>query len=186
MSILLWPVAILVFLAWSLAAWIAYSLSDWLAGLVASAASGVLSAELGPWAQWLLSSMGDIIQIAIAVLWGIIGLLILWSPIWLRRRRRQGFMEGAVNHGQGLASEARNADRAVPRYEPVQQSYASGRASRGDEWRHGGWRDREAWRDRFSEGRRDLDDLRFLARDLADKYRSKKWKKRRHRDDDDD
>lgn len=185
MGLLLWPVAILVFLAWSLAAWIVYSLSDWLAGLLANAASGILSADLGPWAQWLLNSLGDIIQIGVIVLWGIVSVMILWSPVWLRRRRNQSFLAGAPDYSRQRNQPAAPAYEPVPRYEPL-PTQPAGRPWRGDEWRHGGWRDRDAWRDRFSQGRRDLDELRYMAREYADRYRSKKKWKKKYRDDDDD
>jgi hypothetical protein len=88
MGLLLWPAAIFGFLVCSLIAWALFHLSDGLAALVAGAFSSILSADLGPWAAWVLASLGDIIQGLVVVTWGLVGLAILAVPFWLRRRRR--------------------------------------------------------------------------------------------------
>ncbi len=158
MSLILWPIALLIFAVWSLASLLLFGASDWLAGLIGSLSAGILSADLGPWAQWLMSSLGNVIQIGVVVLWAIVGVLILAMPLIVRRRRRQ------------------------PKYAPV--GYESGYRDRG--MREGGWRDRNAWRERARYGSAEFEQLRHMARDMADAYRERKWKKKKYKKWDDD
>jgi hypothetical protein len=170
MSVLLWPIAILAFLAWSLASWLIYGASDWLAGLVGGAMSGILSDTFGPWAQWVMNSLGNVIQIGVVAIWAIIGLLILSAPILLRRARRKP--EYAHRGYTPAGYDSRPDGRPDSHYE-----------DRG--WRDGGWKDRDAWRHRAQHSRSDFEDLRYLAKDMVEKYRDGKWKKKKKKWDDD-
>ncbi len=158
MRLLLWPVAMLLLIVWSLVAWLLFGASDWLAGLVGSASAGILSADLGPWAQWLTESLGTIVQIGIVAVWAVVAIFILSLPFLLRRKHSR------------------------PEYVPA--GYEQGFRDRG--FRHGGWRDRDAWRDRTRYGYAELGELRHMALDMADQYRDKKWKKKKYRDKDRD
>jgi len=157
MSLLLWPVAIVAFLAWSLAAWLLYGASDWLAAIAGAAMSGILAETLGPWAQWIMASLGDMIQIGIVAIWAIVGLLILVAPLVLRRLRRK------------------------PEYAHRSYGYDSYRHDprAGHDGRDGGWR-KHTQQTRF-----DFDDLRYLASGMVEKYRDKKFQKKRKKWDDD-
>jgi hypothetical protein len=155
MSFILWPAAVLVFIVWSLASLLLFGASEWLAGLIGSMSAGILSADLGPWAQALTNGLGNIIQVGVVALWAIVGLAILSIPIILRRRRMQ----------PRYASEPSYHDRGL---------------------RNGGWRDQEAWRERARYGSSELAHLRHIGRDMADAYRTKKWKKKKNKKWDDD
>lgn len=195
MGILLWPVALLAFLAWSLAAWIAFGLSDWLAGLLGTSLAGLLTADLGPWAAWLLASLGKIVQAVIMVVWAVVGLFLLASPVLLRRRRRAEAM--AAQQGGDWVGQPQV--QPIPQRGPAYGGYRPAPAGgHGFGWRRDHdhdddddddrgkrrWRDREAWRRRFEPAMGDFRDLRGIASDMAGRYRGKKW--RRKRDDDDD
>lgn len=149
MGLLLWPIALLVFLAWSLAAFVVYGLSDWIAGLVGSAFSGILSADLGPWAAWLMSSLGNIVQFGVIVIWASVSLLIFAAPMLLRRRQKIVYVERGT---------------------PDRWSASA--------WRGEDWRGRDKWRERVAHGRDDMRDLRHIADDMVAKFRKKKWKKK--------
>lgn len=151
MSILLWPIAIVVFLLWSLVAWIAYGLSDWAAGLVAAGAAGILSADLGPWAAWLLASLGDLVQIGVVIAWLAIGALILASPMLVRRTLSSRVDTYGYRHDGYDRHHAYDDDR---------RGY-----SRDDGWRKG-------------RGMDDLRELRHLAEDMVSRYRGKRWTKK--------
>jgi hypothetical protein len=157
MGLLLWPVAIAAFLAWTLASWLLYGASDWLAGIAGGAMSGILSEALGPWAQWIMASLGNVIQIGIAAIWAIVSILILSAPLLLRRIRSK------------------------PEY--ASRSYGHdnyGHDPRTDR----GWRD-SGWRNRAQQTRVDFDDLRVFANGMVDKYRDKKFSKKKRKWDDD-
>lgn len=156
MSLVLWPVAIVAFLAWTLAAWLLYGASDWLAAIVGSAVSGVLSEALGPWAQWIMASLGDVIQIGIAAVWAIVGLLILSLPVLLQRLRRKPEYAQRGYGNAGYGSHPGN-DR---------------------NWRDGGWRNHAR------QSRMEFDELRHYASDMIEKYRGKKFRKKRKKWDD--
>lgn len=200
MGLLLWPVALLVLLAWSFTAWVAFGLSDWIAGLVGSAFGGILSAELGPWAAWITSSLGNIVQAAIVAVWAVGGLFILSAPIMLRRRRRAeattAGTEWQPSAPPPLAGERRGT--FLPRNGPQYGGgYAGGPApapagpSHGwrrdddddDDDKKRRWRDKEAWKRRMEPAMGDLRDLRSIAWEMAHKYRGKKWKKKKDWDD---
>lgn len=195
MGILLWPVALLAFLAWSLAALIAFGLSDWLAGLLGAALAGILTADLGPWAAWLLASLGKIVQAVVVVGWAVVGLFILAAPVLLRRRRRAEAMAGAA--GDGWVGQPHVQPR--PQHGPAYGGYRPAPAGgHGHDWRRDReddddddddrrkrrWRDKDAWRRRFEPAMGDFRDLRGIAYEMAGRYRGKRWKKKR--DDDDD
>jgi hypothetical protein len=162
MGLLLWPVAVLVFLVWSGAAWLLYALSDGIAQLAAGLLAGVVPAELEPWSQWLMASLGGIIKIAIVVAWAVLGLAILSSPVWLRSARQ--------------------------RYAPVPAGPYGDRHRDWDDDRHRGWDrdgdgrhgrcDSDRKRGRFSKHYEELEHLKHLASDFARRYRGKgDWKK---------
>ncbi len=157
MSLVLWPVAIVAFLAWSLASWLLYGASDWLAAVAGGAMSGVLSETLGPWAQWIMASLGNVIQIGIVAIWAIVGLLILSAPVLLRRMRQQP-QYAQRGYGHGSYGHDPRADR---------------------NWRDGGWRNHA------QQTRVDFDELRHYANDMIEKYREKKFRKKRKKWDDD-
>lgn len=169
MGLVLWPAALVVFLVWSLVAWLLYSMSDWVAGVVGSALSGVLTADLGPWAEWVLASLGNIIQGGVAVAWAVVGLVILSAPVWLRR------MTGGERAyaGGGFEDRLDRGDRWVGRAERDGGGYGGRREDPDQRRRSGGF---------------DLDRLRHMAGDLTGKYGKygKRKRKKRDRDDDDD
>jgi hypothetical protein len=88
MGLLLWPIALVVFVAWSLFAWLMYGLSEGAAALLAGAMTGILSADLGPWAAWIMASLGGLLQIAVLIVWALVSLAIFAAPVLLRRKRR--------------------------------------------------------------------------------------------------
>lgn len=160
MSLLLWPVVVVLFLVWSFAAWLLYSLSDWAAAIVSSAMGGILSPELGSWAQWLSTSLGDILQVLVVVTWAVLGLAILSAPAWIgrlvRRNERRPFLSGVRPSGGHDWRERRGRDGDDCGHD------------RRDDWKRG----KRDWRG-------DLEDLRHLAYGFGKKYGSKKkWKKK--------
>lgn len=154
-----WSLAVVAFLIWSLAAWLAFSLSDWLASLAAELVKPMLAPELGAWAQWLSTSLGDAIQVVVVIAWLAVGLAILMAPVWLKRL------------GGG------------PRYSPsggAPDPYRDERDWRGDRETS---RHRNYWREWSGPSRRELEDARRLAKDMVAKF---KHRKKRNRDWDDD
>lgn len=173
MRLVLWPLAVVAFLVWSFAAWVLYSLSDWAAGILASLMGGVLSAELGPWAQWVSSSLGDVLQVLIVVTWAVLGMAILTAPAWTRRLVRRSSSAAYVPGTDPRAGRWRE-----------REAWKDGGRWREDMERREGRSDREDWddrddrRDRRGYVRPEFDRLRHLAHDMGRKYGLKKWKKK--------
>lgn len=116
MGLILWPAALLVLLFWSLAAWIIFGLSDWAASQVAAGLSGVLTAELGPWAAWIIGSLGTLIKVGIVAVWAIVGFGILGAPLWLRRQRRAGNIPDTYMHDRSSRDHPAWQQRADQSY----------------------------------------------------------------------
>ena len=161
MSFLFWLAALFLFVVWSMVAWLLFAGSDWIAGILATAFGGLLSAELGPWAQWLSTGLGDIVQVVVGLTWAIVGLAILSAPVWAGRllARRERYVGG--DRRVAVVGDA-------PGY---QHRWSD------DGWKQKGWRDRDAWKGRYERGRHELDELRHMASDMVGKYRKKKKKK---------
>ncbi len=172
MGLFLWPAAVLLFLFWSLAAWVMFGLSEWAAGLVSGVVGGVLSAELGPWAAWLLGSLGNIIQFGVVAVWAIVSLLIFAAPLWLRRQRRAGRIPETYAQGYGFQTNPANYDRGKRRDDDDDDD-DDHRQERGKKRR-----DRDAWQQRVNQSYAEVSFLRDAARDLVGKYRHKKSKKK--------
>jgi hypothetical protein len=119
MGLILWPAALLVLLFWSLAAWIIFGLSDWAASQVAAGLGGILTAELGPWAAWIIGSLGTLIKIGIVAFWGIVSFGILGAPLWLRRQRRAGNIPESYMHDRSSRGSPAWRQRADQGYEEI-------------------------------------------------------------------
>ena len=121
----------------------------------------VLPLDLGPWAKWVLESLGGLVQIGVVATWAIVGFAILAAPVWLLRRRRvshAGPVMGSGDAGWGRGDER---DRQMP------------------------WRSRDGWKRGAAESYDELRRLRELATGMVDNYRSskrKKWEKKRRKD----
>jgi hypothetical protein len=181
MGLILWPAALLLFLFWSLAAWIVFGLSDWLASLVAGAAGGLLATEIGPWASWIINSLGTIVKFGVVALWAVVGLGILAAPLWLRRQRIAGRIPESYSQNYRYRNEPRDVRFSERR--DASDDFKDMSHKRGD--RDNSWRDREAWQQRAGQGYGEAAFLRDAVRDMMGKYRGKK-KRKRDRDDDDD
>jgi hypothetical protein len=179
MGLILWPAALLLFLFWSLAAWLLFGVSDWAAGHVASAVGGVLTAELGPWAAWLIGSLGTLIKLGIIAVWAIVSIGILGAPLWLRQKRRAGQIPDAYRAGYQLRGERR--DSRVSYHPEADDDFRGSLRDRDNH--HRPWRDRKAWQQRAHQGYEELSFLRDAVGETLGKYRRKK---KRKRDDDDD
>ena len=179
MGIILWPAALLLFLFWSLAAWIIFGLSDWAASLLAATVAGVLTAELGPWATWLIDSLGTLIKLCVVAVWAVIGLGILGAPLWLRRQRRAGQIPESYRHG--YPDRSRQFDTRSSDYRRADDSFDEEPRRRGH--REKSWRDREAWQHRARQSYGEVSFLRDAVGEMMGKYRRKKRKKRDDYDD---
>ncbi len=179
MRFILWPAALLLFLFWSLAVWLIFGVSDWAAGHVASAVGGILTAELGPWASWLIGNLGALIKFGIIAVWAIVSFGILGAPLWLRRKRQAGQIPDTYTRGYQFRGKPRDARY---HYHPEADfDYEDQVRNRGNHDRP--WRDREAWQQRAQQG---FGEMAFLRDALGEKMGKYRRKKRKKRDDDDD
>ncbi|MDZ4840634.1 MAG: hypothetical protein SH859_00605 [Hyphomicrobium aestuarii] len=181
MGIILWPLALLIFLFWSLAAWIIFGLSEWTASFVAAALGDILTAELGPWAAWLMNSLGAIIKFGVVAVWAIVSLGILGAPLWLRRQRHAGKIPDAYTTGYPIRSRPRDTRMSDERF--ADDGFDEEPRRRGNDNRS--WRDREAWQQRAQESYGEIAFLRDALGAKMGEYRRKKRKKREDDDDDD-
>lgn len=180
MGIILWPAAVLLFLFWSLAAWIIFGFSDWAASQVAVAVASLLTAELGPWASWLINSLGTLIKFGVVAVWAIISLGILATPLWLRRQRRAGQIPKSYTHGYPPRGRSHDTMRAAHRLADEGFDMEPHRR----ENQNTPWRDREAWQQRARQSYGEISFLRDAVGEAMGKYRRKKRKKRDGDDDD--
>jgi hypothetical protein len=179
MGVILWSVALLLFLFWSLAAWIIFGFSDWAASQVAGALGGVFSAEVGSWATWLINSLGTLIKLGIAAVWSIVSFGILGAPLWLRRKRRASQIPASYAQGYPFRSGPR--DIRLSDHRVSDDHFGEQHQRRGDHERP--WRDRDMWQQRARQSYGEVSFLRDAIGETMGKYRRKKRKKR---DDDDD
>jgi hypothetical protein len=109
MKRLLWGLAWIAVLVWSLFAWGAYGLLDFFGGLAACNADIVTGhPETVEWLSWALTTLRGLGLGAIVVVWGLVSLLILAVPAGLgfvlggsRREQRADDWRGIDRQGSG-------------------------------------------------------------------------------------
>src|SRR4028119_2302982 len=141
MKRLLWGLAWITFLVWSLFAWGAYGLLDFFGGVAARNADMVTGhPETVEWLSWALTTLRGLGLGAIVVVWGLVSLLILAVPAGLgfvlggsRREQRADDWRGVGRQGSGACPHPRGA-RPAPRGVGSGRG-GSRREQRADDWR---------------------------------------------------
>lgn len=122
MKRLLWGLAWIAVLVWSLFAWGAYGLLDFFGGVAARNADIVTGhPETVEWLSWALTTLRGLGLGAIVVVWGLVSLLILAVPAVLGFVLGGSRREQRVDYGRGPPIDQRGAGPFPPGQGPVRR-----------------------------------------------------------------